>query len=358
MLPQQQQQQQQQQQLQQIADHGLTGDRVTAAKATAQYATRGTALTAARLGHVGTATLNNRSHHRDYKVQENKTDDVEDGEIYPDETTAMLDGGTEDIDNAENCLTEARLTLHGRKTATSAGGNRSSDNASESQLLAISDMATTTTPSFLPVPPPALSSLSSAKACQRTFGVRAEGSNCRADPETISRSKRASRRVILNVGGLRHEAMWRTLTRLPRTRLGRLWQCRTHEEILELCDDYTVQPELEFFFDRHPRSFASVLSFYRSGKLHLVDEMCVMAFSDDLTYWGIDELYLESCCQHRYHQRKENVYDEMRKEAESLRVTEELVLDFGTGRCSDSRRKVWDLLEKPQTSLAARVSIF
>ena len=57
--------------------------------------------------------------------------------------------------------------------------------------------------------------------------------------------------------------------------------------------------------------------------MHLVDEMCVLAFSDDLEYWGVDELYLESCCQHKYHQRKEHVHEEMREEAESLRQRDE-----------------------------------
>ena len=36
---------------------------------------------------------------------------------------------------------------------------------------------------------------------------------------------------------------------------------------------------------------------YRTGKLHVVDEMCVMAFADDLDYWGIEDLHLEHCCQ-------------------------------------------------------------
>lgn len=174
------------------------------------------------------------------------------------------------------------------------------------------------------------------------------------DPEIVNRLKK-SKRATLNVGGVRHEVMWRTLNRLPHTRLGRLRQCTSGSDIYRLCDDFSLVDEtIEFFFDRHSQSFSSVLNFYRTGKLHLIDEMCVLSFGEDLEYWGVDELYMESCCQHRYHQRKENIIEEMRKEADSLR--ERTVEHFGTGKFAVIRQKVWYLLEKPQTSMAARVS--
>lgn len=116
---------------------------------------------------------------------------------------------------------------------------------------------------------------SSARA-QGAFPQRPDGFPFPIDPELLLLRRSVSVYAVINVGGERHVVPWRTLDRIPRSRLGRLSLCRSHDDILELCDDYSYQDDeetIEFFFDRHPKSFVSIINFYRTGKLHLVDEV-------------------------------------------------------------------------------------
>ena len=51
-------------------------------------------------------------------------------------------------------------------------------------------------------------------------------------------------------------------------RLGKLASASNEDDIRRLCDQFSVERN-EFFFDRHPRNFNSILNFYRTGKLHI-----------------------------------------------------------------------------------------
>lgn len=172
--------------------------------------------------------------------------------------------------------------------------------------------------------------------------------------EELLRRRQTSRRVTLNVGGQRHEVLWTTLNRIPNTRLGNLHNCLTDESIMEICDDYDIVQN-EYYFDRHPTAFSSIIEFYRTGKLHIMDDICIMSYGEELEYWGIDEFYLEHCCLTKYNQRRDHILEEMRKDDECLNP-DDGIESFGTGRYDRLRKFVWDLLEKPDSSKPAKVS--
>ena len=77
--------------------------------------------------------------------------------------------------------------------------------------------------------------------------------------------------VILDVGGERFQGCRDHFIKYPKTRLGRLMKTDNVEEILSLCDEYVPGKPPEYFFDRNPENFPSVLEMYRSGQFHIPD---------------------------------------------------------------------------------------
>ena len=45
-----------------------------------------------------------------------------------------------------------------------------------------------------------------------------------------------------------------------------------------------------------------------------MEDICVLDYSQDLEYWGVDTIWLETCCESKYSARKQFIKDTSRKE--------------------------------------------
>ncbi|KAG5871529.1 hypothetical protein JTB14_000218 [Gonioctena quinquepunctata] len=168
----------------------------------------------------------------------------------------------------------------------------------------------------------------------------------------------AENRVVLNVGGIRHETYKATLKKIPATRLSRLTEAlANYDPILN-----------EYFFDRHPGVFAQVLNYYRTGKLHYPSDVCGPLFEEELEFWGLDANQVEPCCwitytQHRDTQETLAVLDRLDLDTDKP-SDEEIARKFGfeedyfKGTLSWwqlMKPKIWSLFDEPYSSTAAKV---
>ncbi|XP_077434095.1 delayed-rectifier potassium channel regulatory subunit KCNS1-like isoform X3 [Vanacampus margaritifer] len=184
----------------------------------------------------------------------------------------------------------------------------------------------------------------------------------RARARARARSDAGEVLLRVNVGGLRRSVRRGTLQKFPDTRLAKLLQCRSEEDILTVCDDYDVQQK-EFYFDRNPGLFPYLLHFYQTGKLHIMDELCVFSFrvSQEMAYWGIDDVFLDSCCSSAYHERK---LGSRRRaswdgsdagERDDMRRLHTELQHLAEARCGGVRRRLWLTLENPGYSLPSKL---
>lgn len=166
--------------------------------------------------------------------------------------------------------------------------------------------------------------------------------------------------AIINVGGLRYQLPWTTLEDFPLSRLGQLRLCSSFDEIMRICDDYDVTHN-EFFFDRSPGAFRTILTFLRAGKLRSLREMCALSFREELLYWGVPEENLEWCCHRRLLQRVEE-FEAMERAEEEGEFLEDLLDSESCNRerSAESRfslcmGKLRDMVERPQSGLPGKI---
>ncbi|XP_065153590.1 potassium voltage-gated channel subfamily S member 3a [Paramisgurnus dabryanus] len=175
--------------------------------------------------------------------------------------------------------------------------------------------------------------------------------------------------INLNVGGFKQRVERVLLQRFPYTRLAQLLCCRSEAAILQLCDDYAAA-DREYYFDRNPRFFRYVLNFYHTGRIHLMEELCVFSFSQELEYWGIKELHLDACCSNKFQEQKEFVGDpdwgndddpqnqlddSLDSSMEELSAFDKDLEKFEGTWCSEKRKELWLRLENPGYSHFSKV---
>ncbi|KAM6453562.1 voltage-gated potassium channel regulatory subunit KCNG2 isoform 1-T2 [Liasis olivaceus] len=163
-----------------------------------------------------------------------------------------------------------------------------------------------------------------------------------------------TRNVIINVGGIKYKIPWTTLENCPLTRLGKLKSCNNYDEIMDICDDYDVNCN-EFFFDRNPCAFRTIMTFLTAGKLRLLREMCALSFQDELVYWGIEEEHLEWCCKRRIRQKEEEVAEAALFEDE-VEANEAPQCAFkDSSRLHLCMRKLRDMVENPHSGIPGKI---
>ena len=92
---------------------------------------------------------------------------------------------------------------------------------------------------------------------------------------------------------------------------GRLARSEGSSAVLRIADQF--DPFLnEYYFDRRSTYFPDILALYQTGSLHMTSnplppslsypitdilvDGCRIAFMEELNFWDIDEMLLETCC--------------------------------------------------------------
>ena len=104
--------------------------------------------------------------------------------------------------------------------------------------------------------------------------------------------------VTINVSGHRYKCLLSSLQKHPDSLLG---SCEK---------DFFYEAETEeYFFERDPILFRSILKYYQTGQLHYPRNECVQAFKDELEFFGIIPELLGNCCHEEYVDRSRDVME-------------------------------------------------
>ncbi|XP_035377703.1 potassium voltage-gated channel subfamily D member 3 isoform X2 [Electrophorus electricus] len=150
------------------------------------------------------------------------------------------------------------------------------------------------------------------------------------------KNKRQDELIVLNVSGRRFQTWRNTLDRYPDTLLG-----SSEKEF------FYNEETREYFFDRDPDVFRSILNFYRTGKLHYPRYECISAYDEELAFFGIIPEIISDCCYEEYKDRKRENAERLMDDLEDSKDSKLPNMTF--------RETMWRAFENPHTSTMALV---
>ncbi|XP_026879862.2 potassium voltage-gated channel subfamily D member 3-like isoform X2 [Electrophorus electricus] len=160
--------------------------------------------------------------------------------------------------------------------------------------------------------------------------------NCPMPVAPRDHSKKKDELIILNVSGRRFQTWRTTLDRYPDTLLGSMEK-----------EFFYNEETKEYFFDRDPDAFRSVLNFYRTGKLHYPRYECISAYDEELAFFGIIPEIIGDCCYEEYKDRKRENAERLMDDQEENKDSKLPNMNF--------RETMWRAFENPHTSTMALV---
>ncbi|XP_077430149.1 A-type voltage-gated potassium channel KCND3-like [Vanacampus margaritifer] len=160
--------------------------------------------------------------------------------------------------------------------------------------------------------------------------------SCPMPVAPLDHRRRQDELIVLNVSGRRFQTWRTTLDRYPDTLLG------SSEK-----DYFYNEESKEYFFDRDPDAFRSILNFYRTGKLHYPRHECISAYDEELTFFGIIPEIIGDCCYEEYKDRKRENLERLQDDQEENKDVKLPHMNF--------RETMWRAFENPHTSTMALV---
>nr|XP_061800169.1 potassium voltage-gated channel subfamily V member 2-like [Nerophis lumbriciformis] len=191
------------------------------------------------------------------------------------------------------------------------------------------------------------------------YDLYAEDEEEDASPPHVLLSPAKHFTLNINVGGTLYHLPYRLAVRYPKTRIGRLATYTDHNKKLELCDDYIVRSN-EFFFDRDPIIFQNIFNFYSTGVLWIKDELCPRNFLEEINYWGVRIKNSHRCCRISFEERQDELNEQLKIQKQLMAEVEIVAMEANEALYQNmafghTRWKIWNMMEKPFSSVAAKL---